>query len=59
MLVMGDRREVLDQKFEQVEKVGEVGHPYAMASQHWELFLCRHPKGFNLQGDWPALKNWN
>jgi hypothetical protein len=59
MLVMGDRREVLEQKFEKVEKVGEVGDPYAMASQHWELFLCRGPKGWNLQEAWPQLKNWN
>ena len=60
MLVMGDRREVLERKFESVEKVGEAGHPYAMASQHWELFLCRGPKGWsNLQEVWPQLKNWN
>jgi Dolichyl-phosphate-mannose-protein mannosyltransferase len=60
MLVMGDRREVLEQKFDSVEKVGEVGHPYAMASEHWELFLCRGPKGWkNLQEIWPQLKNWN
>ena len=60
MLVMGDRREVLEGIFEKVEKVGEVGHPYAMASQHWELFLCRGPKGWSdLQQLWPRLKNWN
>jgi hypothetical protein len=60
ILVMGDRREVLEEKFERVEKVGEVGHPYAMASQHWDLFLCRSPKGWkNLQEVWPRVKNWN
>ena len=60
ILVMGDRREVLEDKFQQVEKVGEVGHPYAMASQHWDLFLCRSPKGWkNLQEIWPRIKNWN
>ena len=60
VLVMGDRREVLEQKFDRVEKIGEVGHPYAMASQHWDLFLCRGPKGWkNLQEIWPRLKNWN
>jgi hypothetical protein len=60
ILVMGDRREVLEGKFEKVEKVGEVGHPYAMASQHWDLFLCRGPKGWsNLQEVWPRIKNWN
>jgi hypothetical protein len=60
MLVMGDRREVLEQEFDKVERVGEVGHPYAMASQHWELFLCRGPKGWkDLEEIWPRLKNWN
>ncbi len=60
LLVMGDRREVLETKFEKVEQVGTVGHPYAMASQHWELFLCRGPKGWkNLEEIWPRLKNWN
>src|SRR5262249_30094629 len=46
MLVMGDRKEVLEREFERVEKVGTVGHPYAMRSQHWDLFLCRRPKGW-------------
>jgi len=60
ILVMGDRREVLEGKFQKVEKVGEVGHPYAMGSQHWDLFLCRGPKGWNnLQEIWPRIKNWN
>ena len=60
MLVMGDRREVLEREFEKVQKVGTVGHPYAMRSQHWDLFLCRGPKGWkNLQELWPRLKNWN
>ena len=59
LLVMGDRREVLESKFQSVEKVGEVGHQYAMASQHFDLFLCRHPKGWNLQDIWPRVKNWD
>ncbi len=60
LLVMGDRREVLEGKFEKVEKVGTVGHRYAMRSQQWDLFLCRDPKGWkNLQEIWPRLKNWN
>jgi hypothetical protein len=60
MLVMGDRREVLEEKFERVEKVGSVSHPYAMASQQWDLFLCRDPKGWtNLAEIWPQLRNWH
>jgi hypothetical protein len=59
MLVMGDRKEVLEREFESVERVGTVGHPYAMASQHWDLFLCRRPKGWTLPELWPRLKNWH
>ncbi|MES1196287.1 MAG: glycosyltransferase family 39 protein [Steroidobacter sp.] len=59
MLIMGDNRQQLEKLFEQVEQVGEVGHPYAMASQHWQLFLCRHPRNWNLTGLWPMLKRWN
>lgn len=59
VLVMGDSRKRNEELFEQVELVGEVGHPYAMASQHWQLFLCRHPRNWNLQDSWPFEKNWN
>jgi hypothetical protein len=59
MLVMGDRRETLEALFEQVEKVAEAGHPYAMGSQHWDLFLCRHPRNWTLQQKWGELKNWH
>jgi hypothetical protein len=59
MLVMGDRRTHLEELFESVEAVGEVGQEYAMASQHWTLFLCRHPRGWTLPEIWPKLKNWD
>ncbi len=52
-------REKLDEYFTSVEEVASVGHPYAMASQHFDVYLCRGPKGRTLQQIWPELKNWN
>lgn len=59
MLIMGDNEKQLRTLFEQVEAVGEVGHPYAMASQHFTLYLCRHPRNWTLKQLWPRLKNWS
>lgn len=59
MLVMGDSREELLEHFEVVEPVGEVGHPLAMASQHFTLHLCRKPRGWTLDQVWPQLKEWS
>jgi hypothetical protein len=56
---MGDDRKSLERWFGQVEEVGSVGHPYAMASQHWKLHLCRKPKGWRSFAEiWPRIKNW-
>ncbi|MFI5168210.1 MAG: glycosyltransferase family 39 protein [Thermoanaerobaculales bacterium] len=59
VLVLGDSREVLERKFNRVEGVAEIGHPYAMAQEHFTLFLCREPKGWTLQQAWPRLKHWD
>lgn len=59
MLVMGGNRRQLETLFASVVQVGDVGHPYAMASQHWKLYWCRQPRNWNLQGLWPTLKQWN
>jgi Dolichyl-phosphate-mannose-protein mannosyltransferase len=59
LIVLGDDRETLEQKFDDVEAKAEVGHRYAMRQEHFTVFLCRHPKGFTLQSAWPQLKNWN
>jgi len=59
VIVLGEhRREKLEKYFTSVEEVASVGHPYAMASQHFQVYLCRGPKG-RLQQIWPELKNWN
>jgi 4-amino-4-deoxy-L-arabinose transferase-like glycosyltransferase len=58
LIVLGDRREVLETEFEEVQAVAEVGHPYAMRQEHFTVFLCRRPRGLTLQSVWPRLKRW-
>jgi Dolichyl-phosphate-mannose-protein mannosyltransferase len=60
VIVLGEHRpEKLEKFFSSVEAVASVGHPYAMASQHFQVYLCRRPKARTLQQIWPQLKNWN
>jgi hypothetical protein len=59
LIVLGDRREVLEREFEDVRAVAEVGHPYAMRQESFTVFLCQGPRGWTLQSIWPRLKNWN
>jgi hypothetical protein len=59
LIVLGDRREVLETEFEDVRAVAEVGHPYAMRQEHFTVFLCQRPRGWTLQSIWPRLKRWD
>jgi hypothetical protein len=59
MIVLGSTRERLERSFNKVEAKGEVGHQYAMAQEHFTIYLCREPKRGNLAQAWPAVKNWN
>jgi hypothetical protein len=60
MIVLGDTpREQLERYFARVEARGSVGNPYAMASEHFTIYLCREPKGWTLGQRWPYLKNWD
>jgi len=59
MIVMGDRRERLEELFEDVEYAGTVDHPLSMPYQHFEVFVCRKPKFGTLQQVWPKLKHWD
>jgi hypothetical protein len=59
MIVLGEhRREKLEKYFTSVEEVAAVGHPYAMISQNFPVYLCRGPREQMLQQVWPELKNW-
>jgi len=60
VIVLGAHgRETIEQYFSSVEEVASVGHPYAMASQHFPIYVCRGPRGRTLRQIWPELKNWN
>jgi len=60
MIILGGiPRERLEREFAKVEARGSVGNPYAMASEHFTIYLCRDPKGWTLDQVWPTLKNWD
>lgn len=58
ILVLGGRRSELEKQFTSVEAVGRVEHPYAMPSNHMEIYHCRGLRQ-PLKDVWPQLKNWN
>jgi Dolichyl-phosphate-mannose-protein mannosyltransferase len=42
--IVGDTPDELRQKFDSVEIVGRMQHPYAMPYENRNIYLCRHPK---------------
>jgi hypothetical protein len=58
-IVLGDTRAGVERWFGQVEAVAEVGHPYAMAQEHFTVFLCHKPRGWTFRDAWPHLKRFN
>jgi hypothetical protein len=58
MLVLGDRRERLEELFSSVELVGHAEHPYSMPYQHIDIFYCRGLKQ-SLSELWPRIKAWD
>jgi hypothetical protein len=59
LIVLGDRREVLESEFEDVRAAAEVGHLYAMRQEHFTVFVCQRPRGWTLPSIWPRLKHWD
>ncbi len=57
MIVLDDRKEVLDQLFNQVELIGVSDNVYSIERQT-PLFLCRGAKFGSLAQIWPRLKKW-
>lgn len=57
LIVLDDRKEVLDQLFAEVELVGTPDHPYSIERQT-TVFLCRGAKFGTLAQLWPKLKKW-
>jgi hypothetical protein len=58
-IVLGYNRKALDQLFGRVEAAAKVGHPYAMASEHFTVFVCREPKGWTFATIWTRFKGWD
>ena len=58
VLVLGDDRETLEREFEIVRPMAEIGHPYAMAQEHFTLYLAQKPRGWTFQSVWPQLKKF-
>ena len=60
VIVLGSSRDRLEHFFADVEPKAVVGNPYAMASEHFTIYLCSQPKGRQtLQQIWPTLKIWD
>lgn len=57
LIVLGDRREVLESKCAEVTLVGRVEHRYSMLYNQFEVFHCRGIKP-SLPELWPQLKRW-
>jgi hypothetical protein len=57
MIVLDDRKEVLDKLFEHVEYVGTSDNPYAL-ERNIPVFLCKGSKFGSLTDLWPKLKKW-
>ena len=58
LIILDDRKEVLDRLFTQVEYVGSSDNPYAL-ERHIPVFLCRGAKFRTLAQLWPKLKHYN
>jgi hypothetical protein len=58
MIVLDDRKEVLERYWNQVEYVGtSAPNPYAL-EQQIAVFLCKGKKFDSWAGEWPHLKRW-
>jgi hypothetical protein len=59
MIVIGDRREVLESIFDRVELAGVTHHDYAMPYENnLPIWLCRGFKRGSLRELWPGVKHW-
>ena len=58
LLVLGDNQRRLEELFESVIPMAQIGDPYAMDQEHFTLFLAQKPRGWTLQSAWPQLKKF-
>jgi hypothetical protein len=57
LIVLDDRKEVLEQIFEHVEYAGKSDNPYAL-ERNIPVFICKGAKFGSLTQLWPQLKKW-
>jgi hypothetical protein len=58
LIVIGDRRDRLEQLFDRVAYIGRSENPYALET-HVSVFLCQGAKFGTLAAIWPRLKKWD
>jgi dolichyl-phosphate-mannose-protein mannosyltransferase len=59
LIVVGDRKQALDELFEQVEYVGtSADNPYAL-ERDVPVFICKGARFGSLTQLWPKLKKWS
>ncbi len=58
MIVLDDRREILETHFEQVEYVGKSADNIYAIEREIPVFICRGAKFGSLTEVWPQLKKW-
>jgi hypothetical protein len=58
MIVLGDRRQRLEELWEHVDYVGDsADNPYALEKEI-AVYICRRPKFGTLDQLWPEVKRW-
>jgi hypothetical protein len=58
LILLQSKRADAERYCESVEEGTEVFHPYAMAEEHYTIYICRGLKK-PLPELWPQLKHWN
>jgi len=58
LILLQSKRADAERNCARVEEAGRVGHPYAMAEEHFTIHVCRDLKQ-PLPQLWPSLKHWN
>jgi hypothetical protein len=58
MVIIGDSRATDEREFQSVTEVPWRPDPFTEPYEQKPIFVCRQPKGFDLQSMWPKIKSW-
>jgi hypothetical protein len=58
MIIINGHPDDLHRRFNKVEKVARIDHPYSMPYRHGDVYYCQDIK-IPLPELWPQIKNWN